>query len=793
MTLNKPTAIDSIPLNGESGVEFWLTREHSARAVRESIRNRSHLPPVLEDVTFEPVRARFAVKTDSFTAGAIGSVSEFDVYVNQVFNADGRTRILHAVREGVEYEIAVQITSFSRESPGRWGGSMLILDPYWQAAVPETGSSSPLIVSGNVTTSPVIRITGGTACTRRRVTIRSSHPLEAYPIAVNVGGDENNHYVFHHGRRIPYAFEDGVIFFRVDTDWPLNSPTHRAIVDIYSDADLSNDQDAGEFDPAGLTLDKNINDGVISANIEAAPGNPLSPSFAWLLGQSGDHDSSRVYTYGWDDGIKLVDREETGIKVSLKDDVDGYTIVSPLEMSRVSGLNFSVNVGYRRGRNSPGDADKRVMRVIIADIDGAFEDAKPTNPPHQQHPNSRHPDKPYYAQWTFGDITFPNTQSQNIRRTILAKQKDDGGSGGVPVGGGTQYDDFTYEVQEGWQQTSESRFYYRQEWIEDYIPSEFKQVVERFIGCEVTTGAPGVYYLHFPKDAYHGASIPLLSMSIHPKSGEFREAAFFDPYLEVIVPSHDPDIGNAALEKVPLFQAEWVDPDTLEPFESQNTGSSEPEIDLTGVVRVSVVYWTRDSEQPVVAWTRVLRGAPSAARAKPSVGGTVREWKADRRGTGEMERVGVTYEFSNLTVETPGAIQVALRLEPAASNPGEIDWGELKATGNPTITLEKTPTIIVQSTAAQFVDGTLVNQTTGSQITFNECFSDANGLEVDASGQVVNKVVQGVGDVGPVYGLPVPSNGTRWFDLSYGENVITKSGNLGTVSFEWRPRLGVDS
>lgn len=761
------TAIDGFALNGASDIRVKMrVADAAARSVRLATRGRSQLAPVVEDVQGESWTRRLFI---SQAADSALTDQEFDELVWEHFRPDKRTHTLTAERNGVEYALEVEIRSLiAPDGLVYWLCEIEAMDPYWAATATEQGSSSPLNVSGNVEALPLITITGGAEATKRRVTVFNDDPLKAYMIGVAVSGAENQHIVWHRGRRVPFAVEDGFLFVRIDTDLPRGVNRHRAYVDIYSGASIDNQIDAGMLDAAGLVLHSSINTGTIQSDPAGAIGHAQPPAWSWQPAITGKHDSARNYDMGIDgDTVKLLDREETGERVSLNNDVDSLTLISPQPMSSISDLDLDVFVGYRKGTASATDEDgnqKRVMRVRIQDVDGnalvdgpqwdpsRLVDDQSPGPEYSSpafYPRARN-DYLFYAQFTFGDITFPNTRL------------------GRSVASGATWTN-TFGTFSG---TTRGR-----EWIDDYLPWELQELVEQYIGCAVTTGDPGEWFLHFDGDDFGGQDLDLLSMTLQPKTNSWTN----DEGSVTVTMT-----GDTSLDNVLHFQADWVDPVTLEPINDPATGAEEPEQDTRGMTRLVVRYWLPDSEYPVTAFSRTLRGSPTAAEADPVSGMTVAD---------DPEGRGVVYSLSGANIALSGAMQVAIGLEPAAAAPNQTDWGELTITSVPTITLSQTPSITVTQVAAQHLNGRLRNDTTGQEIVFADVFSHDTGLEIDVAGQTSHEVIRGAGGVGPVHGFPLPTDTARWIELRPGSNSWTALGDLAgaTINWEWPPRLGVQS
>lgn len=774
--------MDITHVNGQALVDLDLVAfiqhaEGYAYSSNVELRQRSRLYPAVEDVSLnESQRVLYVAPVD----GAVASQADaeaFNLLVRRVFAPSLRAATVTGTYNGSTYQNQVWFRGDARPSPGYWEIDVLAANATWESNTESNHAGvGAVVVGGNAYAQPSIEITGGAACTRYRVTVtdNTGQGIGSYMIAVPVtAASSANIIAYHNLFPVPFYFDGTRVYLRVGT-----RVGQVGTVDIYAGAGVSNQIGTAQaLDDGGLTLDSGIASGIFKPAIENPFDHPRAAALSWHPGIVTKHESSRPYTFGWDGSrLRLVDTESSGDKHLFDDDMDAVVLTSPVGLDSITVPSLTLRAGYRPGSGSDADGQEKVMRVIIADIDGAYEAAnEPTNPAWHQHTNSRHPDKPYYAQWTFGDNTFPNTQSQNIRRIVSREEKaapdEDKNLGGTPVYTGEERDPVTYNyrVYEGWEMTV-TGLYNRMEWVEDYLPSEFQEVVERFIGCTVTTGAPGVYYLHFPAGSYAGADIPLLNMSINPKNGAFKAANFLAPYEAIY--NQDPNIGNASLEPGVIFQADWVDPDTLEPLDDVGSDAIT-EDPLVGRARVSIWSRSRTSENWTRRWTSSLTGTADAAVMQ---GG----------------RSGLESALAPGTISLGGDTQVAIGLEPAAANPNHIEWAELDIGGSIEVTTQagQRPTIGLASVAAQRLTGTLSNAETGEELSLSHVLSDATGLEINTSLVGTERAIRGAGGVGPWYGDIAASGGSRLFDLApAATNNVSATGNVSGISLTWRDRV----
>src|SRR5690606_26497524 len=141
---------------------------------------------------------------------------------------------------------------------------------------------------------PTLTFTGGDAVTRQRVTYtdRTGHGVSAYMVSVAPEEDElseENYVIYANGLQIPFVFDSGRLYFRIDCP----PPPERTFVDVYQGASIANTVTAGRLDPAGTTLNAALGSGTVEADTAAAISNPLAPSLAWHPGVTYPHEQRR--------------------------------------------------------------------------------------------------------------------------------------------------------------------------------------------------------------------------------------------------------------------------------------------------------------------------------------------------------------------------------------------------------------------------------------------------------------------------------------------------------------------
>lgn len=727
------------------------------------LRERSRQYPVIEDVSLvESERTIFLEAVE----GAVQDEADqeaMNLLVRRIFRPSLNAQLVTGRWNGGDYQNYVWFKGDARPSPSYWEITAVSAVATWESTTLNTDSTSPLTVGGNAPAQPLITITGGDSCTRYRVVAsdNTGSGLGSYMIAVPVtASSASNIICYQNGLPVPFSYDGTRVYLRAGTRIGRN-----CIIDIYAGSGVSNTGGTvNGIDAGGLTLDSDIASGIFKPAIEDPFEHPLSAALSWHPGKVIRHDRSRAYTFGWDgQRIRLVDRESTGTKVLLPDDMDAVVLTSPVGLQSISGVSLTARAGYREGRVVPAEDDEteKVMKVTIATIDGSRMSDGPKLPDASGNVRdlitatltgygaARNPYL-FYAQFQFGNITFPNTYSYD------SSQDPESffglGSKYSPAYGGTGLAQGTV-------------------WRNDYLPWELPQLAAEYLGCTVENGDEGVYYLRFPAGAFRGIEdLPLLSMSLHEKGATYSLAnndPGQDPLTIVIT-------GDASLNDVLLFESEWVDPVTLEPLDNVNSDAITDD-PLIGKARVSIWSRGRYSEDWTRRWTSSLTGSLGSAIMQDG-------------------KIGIQSVLAPGSINLDGDTQVAIGLEPSAADPNHIEWAELEIGGSIQVTTmsAERPTINVASVAAQALSGGIINDTVGVRLDFERIYSDATGLEIDTSALGTQRAVRGASGVGPWYGILRPSGGNRLFDLDAAtDNAISKSGDMSgaTVAFAWRDRI----
>lgn len=713
------THIDSYPVNDSEGaiVEVLMRRIGNAQPLTLATRTRERvdMTPAYESGNYQVTEQVFDVHP---LAASELTEEAFSELVYGVFLPSSTVRVLTATINGDTYTTRARVTSFGWSNFFAWQGTFQFVDPFWYATTPTVVSdfTEPIEVSGNVPALPTLEVTGGDVVTRQRVTYtdRTGHGVSAYLVSVAPDVDdldEANYVIYANGLQIPFTFDTGRLYFRIDCPPP---PDH-TFVDIYQGASINNTVTAGRMDAAGTTLNAALSSGTVEADTDAAISNPLAPSLAWHPSITYRHQQRRNYVYGLDGtDIVLVDSDVDSDAPSLSDDVDSYVIVTGSEAERIRNLSLSVTAGYQPSFNEAAGAngDVRRMRIRMGGFDSFGADGPELA----------------YVQWIFGELTYP------------------------PVGYIERLDS-TYQGI-GLLDSQRGPFMFPEELPK---PQDFASYTAEYLGVEVTGGGAGVYYIDFPTSAYGGIDdIPLIQMrtaiaGTADATATVEDASPSGYFLDVDPPAEP-------LDPFHLFQSDWVDPVTNEPIEDNpDTAGLLPD-PLKGQTRAVVKYRTRDSEHWITAWSRTVTGTSPDGR---------------------------TIAYSNQSIDTPGAVEIAIGLEPVASRAGFVDWGSLEITSVPIIDLvaANMPNGVVSSPiTAQRISRTIRNLTTGARIQLTDYLSDA-GVEIDTA----LLTIQGVGGVGPTYGQLANNRGAAMFQLVPGENDI----EADDVEISYTERLAI--
>ncbi len=257
-----------------------------------------------------------------------------------------------------------------------------------------------------------------------------------------------------------------------------------------------------------------------------------------------------------------------------------------------------------------------------------------------------------------------------------------------------------------------------------------------FTNASISTGPPGWFYIWFDEEA---VEIPLVEAKLEAFTGEGDDLNEAPPWVS---------------------ESTWVDPVTLEPLDSNPETSDLLPDPIRGQARAVVKYRTRDSEHWITAWSREVTGSG------PS---------------------GTSVSLSGLNIATPGAVQIAIGLEPVSRQFSNADWGRLRITSTPTVDLvsNRMPSAVISAPIeAMQINETIRNLTTGARLQLRDYLAD-NGLEVD----VANLQIRGAGGIGPTVGQLLTNQGARMFDLLPGPNNIEATESK--VSISYRPRLAI--
>lgn len=746
------TQIDSQSLNSTEGIVLHIERNTSAGdyVATTTKRNRNKLTPVVTNEVFESRVRTIHISPNPaiIDTGDPNEIEDFNSTLHNIFMPWQGRRTLYGIdHNGETYTAPIYVKRFGRRGPHEWAAEFEFITGVWKSETLNTETTSPITVSGNVFAQPILTIEGATAISRNRVTItdRTGHGVMGLIIGFAHASPASDTIVYMNGVSIPFAVSDGRIYFRIAAP-----PSGSTFIDVFYGSAINNTTTANELDTAGITLNAAL---VSSAAYTTDPSNPfskaLSSALTWVPGIVTRHPRNRAYTFGFDEEnrIRLVDRSATGEQVNLPDDADAYILTSPVEIQSISGLSFDVTSQYISGRNDDAGEDvERVMRVTISTIDGSKMVDAPKLPSNSHvrdvisgspstFPAARN-EYLFYAQFTFGDITFPYTWSFDTRdqpwNSLMLWSEYLGayyeGSGVLGGGAGTV-------------------------WRNDYLPWEIDVLAQQFIGCTVTTGEEGVWYLHFPAGSFRDVEdLPLLSMSLHPKGGEWDFPNNDEGQDDIRIYIE----GDTSLDNVLLFESVWVDPDTLEPLDRADPDAPANDESLSGTATAFVAKRTRDSEDWTIVWSETFSAT-------------------DEDFSDTLTPTGLT---------GLNAVQVAVGLRPASTHPRTIDAGTLSITTNPIITLNtaKTPTIAQNAGLdAQFINGVFTNETTNQWIRFENVVGGADGLVIDMENLTI------AANTGPFYGKITNNDGTRIINLEVGNNVWSSTYG-GTTTLQWRNR-----
>lgn len=744
MLRNTIVRIDDYDLNTSGGVQIWQNIEGQSDGITLNTnlrqRNRSH--PALEGVSYNPRNQSFLVRQHD--DGSL-SQDDFNLLVQSLFLPDGRDRTIvvevhpettvgEDVVPAIEAYNVAMITSFRRNSANEWSGTFQFRDPIWNYMELSSVEGDEVIVDGDLASRPKLKIVAGVPVTRTRYTVadNTGHSIRAYPIRIVPSEtlSEENYRVFVNNLEVPFRYTGGALYLRVAAGVrPKNT-----YVDVYSGSSINNTVYAGKMNPAGMTLNSGIATGSIEVSTDDSSGNPLAPSLAWHPSISVRHPSRRDYSYGIEDGtIKIISNDIAEDLNSLENDVDSFVMSTGSEINSISGLGVQVHAGYQRGRNDnqASGSDRQTMRIGLRVL----------------RPGSAH-----HAEVTLGVGPIWRALSRVVN-----------GDDGFMVTESTLWTAWTSV---------------------GGIGSLLSSIAASSGGAMTVSGTlPGVMYLDFN---FAFPSVSPIGLSFSPRDAITKRYSKNEPAdtdawggsppppparamgtreatTRGVVSSEVYDYG---LSPVAIFEAEMVDPVTREPFDSDPDTSNLAEDPIRGRARVVVKYRRRGDPRWITAWSRTVTGVSGS---------------------------GITTTYSGVSVNTPGAVEVAIGLEPVGVRQTVRDWGELEVTAAPTIHMDtsRMPDIIPATPVdALMLNGSITNTRNGRWISFHDFLCDDNGVEVNTGAD--NQVIRGIGGVGVVNG-EIRGNGRDIpFLIEPGTNDYAVSGDLETadlIETEWRERL----
>ena len=211
--------------------------------------------------------------------------------------------------------------------------------------------------------------------------------------------------------------------------------------------------------------------------------------------------------------------------------------------------------------------------------------------------------------------------------------------------------------------------------------------------------------------------------------------------------------GPTSAPLVAVLEAEWLDPSTGKPFGSTPETSGLPEEAVIGWCQAVVKYRRREDPNWRVAWSRTING-----------------------GSGSS----VTVSLAGISADTPGAVEIAVGIEPLGSWRGRADWGTVELTGTPPVihlNPDRMPSVNdMGAVDALQIDGTLRNTRNDLWLRFLSFLSDANGIEIDIDAR--HPHVRGIDGIGVTNG-ELQTNGRHVpFLLEPGVNIYDVTGDL---------------
>lgn len=722
------TRIDDTTINGANDpIRLQFKGNRAAPkplTMGTSLRQRSGNTPVREAASFGAIEQEVSITKNQRHSM---SMADFNLLVYELFAPGPQVRTIEGTKEpesdldGITLTNQVVITSFGEIRFSEWKATLLFLDPYWsEKMMPAVATTSPIEVGGSAFTKPLIALSAGDTVTRQHVTFTDRTGHGVQSLMVSVEPVET------HSEENYLIVCRGVpqAFALVDGRLFFRvsiKATEPTHVDIWMGASINGGTRAGSLETFGMALDAAIAGWEYQVDITEATTSGLAPSLAWVPAVTGDHSDRRRYSFGVNNGrIELVEQGFGSDRASYANDADGYTLVTGVEADRITGLSFTVTAGYQKSEQEAAQDNNGNPVMRVAIRNLGGRVGQ------------------YNTEFTIGLTTIPQWRSYTNRRSEPIVSE--------PLTGG----DAEYI---GEQVTTTTV------WANPAGVDSLQEVLH-LLELPYTQQEPGVFDITFPNAP---PEVSPISMRVSPRdttttvSGPSRYQFPSGDGMAEVVRSISSTYHNFTQPDALIFESYWINPATGNRIgEDPETAGLLPHA-VQGQIRVSVVYWLRDRPDPITAWTDVVTGSfPS----------------------------GTTVNYSNLTVETPGAVQIAIRLEPVAESERFADWGTLAVTGAPTIELDtdKTPQIISSAGInALHVNGWIQNDRTGERITLQDVLVDDPGLYLD----MATGAFEPIGGVGPRQGSIYVSSGAELLRLLPGANVWSVGGDIEAGDVEW--------
>lgn len=729
------TSIDSSAVNTDTS-DIVLTFKERTRAPAQplrlstSLRSRAGLPPAREGATFDALRQDFLVAK---RRGSSLSKAEFNRLVYSLFAPSNRERVLSGIHD--DYPVALTnravITSFGEVDFAEWQGTFEFADPIWREVELQESGANPLEVGGTYATWPVIDLPTGDECTRQHLTVwdRTGHGVGSLLIAVTPAEDWPEDNYMIHFEGTPQFFAK--VDGRLQFRIGVQADTLPSFIDIHMGEHIDGSQYAGRLERFGITVDADIPNWRYSVSTETVRDNGLAPALAWQAAVTGDPPPRRRYSFGMvDEWIHLRDDNVAEDEQGLGNDVDGLTILTGVEADRITDLSLEVRTGHQPAQSgSSGSGLRRRVMRCTLKIDANLGE--------------------HYAQWSLGPVTFPRTYSE--QRTSRSVSQD-----------GPTLQDSSQQPYRVTTNTSTA-------WYRIYSVAQFVAAVRRYFpSINITQGAEGVFFLDFGEVDH---DIQLMGMSVHPvvRNSTTQVQRDVSDTLTGVRRSAAASWSSSSMRggDVPgiFWESVWVDPTTLRPFEEDPATANLLPYAIHGQARISVVYWRRDSPHPIPAWSQVVTS-----------------------GNGPR-----TTHFNNLSIETPGAVQIAVRLEPVAARHAYANWGQFRVTSIPTIHLneDRVPDLeISEAIDSRMLHGSLVNLTTLQALRLEHVLVDAPGLRINTGTGAITPI----SGIGEPHGKIASSAGSTMLYLDHAtDNEWSVTGNLDAedITWSWNRRVAL--